>query len=118
MSNLYEITNILTKRITNTFNNEHDMYIYEIELIDHNGISLYIRKIIKEAGGILISNIDNILYKNFNKYKITIINVNNLNDITYFNGVLNNNETKIINDNIYIKFIDNNLMECIYKINI
>jgi hypothetical protein len=113
----YEINNILVntnKQPSNKYmyrNNEisDELYIFEIELIDTNNNSHFIRKIIKNLQGII--PINNILYDNIIRYNLLIINLNNIDNIIIIKGLFNNN--KIINNNITINFLksfDNSIM--------
>ena len=109
MNNTYEINNSIVENkmnLTNKYiynNNEinQDIFIFEIELIDNNNKSHFIRNIIKNRkGGIIINNI---LYDEIFKYKILIININDMNNIIIMKGLFNNNN--IIKNNIIINFL-------------
>ena len=105
----YEINNLLVN--TNIQYNKKNiyahteindqLYIFELELINTNNFSHFIRKIIKNYNGnILIDNVD---YNNIIKYSLLIIDVNNIDNIIIIKGEFNN--TKIKNNNITINFI-------------
>jgi len=109
MNNTYEINNSIVENkmnLTNKYiynNNEinQDIFIFEIELIDNNNKSHFIRNIIKNRrGGIIVNNI---LYDEIFKYKILIININDMNNIIIMKGLFNNNN--IIKNNIIINFL-------------
>lgn len=104
----YDINNILVNNDNHTTNkyiyrnNEipNCLYIFEIELIDINNNSHFIRKIIKNLQGAIPINI---IYDNIMRYNILIINVNNIDNIIIIKGLFNNN--KIVNNNITINFL-------------
>jgi len=105
----YEINNILVNSDNNIIhkyiyrNNEipDELYIFEIELIDINNNSHFIRKIIKNLQGKI--PINNLYYDNIIQYSVLIINVNNINNIIMIKGHFNNN--KIVDNNITINFL-------------
>jgi hypothetical protein len=107
---------ILNKSIY-TYNNDNvsNIYIFELELFDNDNASHCIRKLVKKNQGHLIALEDNIMYEPISHFNLTIININNLNNINICNGKITNNIIKC--NNIYIHFIkSNNLLKCIYNI--
>ena len=103
----YEINNILVNNnyMTNKYmyrNNEisDELYIFEIELIDTNNNSHFIRKIIKNLHGAIPINM---MYDSIVRYNVLIINANNIDNIIIIKGLFNDN--KIVNNNITINFL-------------
>jgi hypothetical protein len=83
---------ILNKSIY-TYNNDNvsNIYIFELELFDNDNASHCIRKLVKKNQGHLIALEDNIMYEPISHFNLTIININNLNNINICNGKITNN---------------------------
>lgn len=109
MNNNYEVNNSLVENkmnLSNKYiynNNEisQDLFIFEIEFIDINNISILTRNIIKNKNGSL--QINNILYDKIIKYKLLIIDVNDLDNIIIMKGLFNS--SNIIKNKIIINFV-------------
>lgn len=116
MSNNYELLDHpRLKYIYNNVELANKIYIFELELIDVDNSKYFIRKLIKNSQGMLISDIDNILYEPIKRYNLTVIDINNLNNIYSANGEITSSIIKC--NNIYINFMKtNNLIKCTYNI--
>jgi len=126
MSYNYEINYSLEKKKNDNSkfiykNNECDMlFIFELILTNNSNESTIIRKIKKNNHGNLLSSQDNILYNLINKYKLTVININNPDNPIIIKNNLNHNLSSnvFLNDKIYLEIIynSNNLMEINFQI--
>lgn len=115
MSQYYETS---TKYKYDYIESNKIIYIYEIELIDSYNNSIYIRKLIKDLSGIILLSQENINYNSIKQYKITLININNMDNIITHSGNIDDNMTLcFIKNVILIKFINiDNLMNISYRI--
>jgi hypothetical protein len=123
MSNNYEIIQSFNQSKNNLINytctniEDNSTYIIEIELINTNNKSLFIRHIIKDKVGILINDTNNIIYNLISAYKITIININKLDNIITLEGIIDKNDIIIVNNNIQITIINmNKIMHSFYNL--
>jgi hypothetical protein len=106
----------INKLVSNKYNYRNDeipncLYIFEIELIDINYNSHFIRKIIKDYTGSITIDL---LYDNITKYNLIIIDINKMDNIIMIKGYFNNNKT--VNNNITINFLKSfdNMITCNY----
>jgi len=123
MSNNYEIIQSFNQSKNNLINytctniEDNSTYIIEVELINTNNKSLFIRHIIKDKVGILINDTNNIIYNLISAYKITIININKLDNIITLEGIIDKNDIIIVNNNIQITIINmNKIMHSFYNL--
>jgi hypothetical protein len=122
----YELLNNIyyNKNIYNINNDNNNTYIFELELKGSNNKNIIIRKIKKSNKGNIISQNDNIKPNMIKKFKLTIINLNNID-----NPIIIKNDFNIFklqdlilpegNNDIYLKFYETNdkLIEVKYIIN-
>ena len=122
----YEILNNIyyNKNIYNINNDNNNTYIFELELKGLNNHNIIIRKIKKSNKGNIISQNDNIKPNMIKKFKLTIINLNNIdNPIIIKNNfdVLKSQDLILPegNNDIYLKFYEtkDKLIEVKYIIN-
>jgi hypothetical protein len=107
------------KNIYTINNNDNNTYIFELMLKDVFNNNTIIRKIRKTNKGCIISQNDNISFDLIKKYKLTIINLNDIEkSVTIKNNI---NKPKIVfnKDDIYleIKQTPQNFIEFKYVIN-
>jgi hypothetical protein len=116
MNHYIEVVNPLKSRYVYS-NNETDtkIYICELEIMDISGVSHIIRKLIKSRSGFLVVPTDDILFSTINKYKLTIVNINDMSDIINIEKTLDDNIIKTNNIVIHFQNI-NNLVQCSYNI--
>jgi hypothetical protein len=97
------------------------IYIFELVLRDKFNNQKIIRKIKKCNHGNLISNEDNINYNIVNKYKLTVVDANNPNNLVIIDEIIDHNLTTntFLNNEIYIEInqTNNNFMDINYHIN-
>ena len=103
-----------------TLEDDTQTFIFELLLKDKFNNITIIRKIKKNSYGNLLSPGDNINYSNINKYKLSVINLNNPDEpIIIKNNIDHNLVSNTFNNNnihIEIKKINNN-MNIFYNIN-
>jgi hypothetical protein len=106
----------INKLVNNKYNYRNDetptcLFIFEIELIDTNYFSHFIRKIIKDYTGSITIDL---LYNDIIKYNLIIIDINKMDNIIMIKGHFNNNKT--VNNNITINFLKSfdNRITCNY----
>lgn len=124
----YDITNQYSTSKYNynyqiyTNNKKNDgTYIFELILKDKLNNYHVIRRIKKSNKGKLISQNDKIYYNFFDKYKLTVLNINDINNPIIIKDEINNNMSNMIfnyND-IYLEITKtyDNLMVFKYLIN-
>jgi hypothetical protein len=118
MNHYIEVVNPLKSRYVYS-NNETDakIYICELEIMDISGVSHIIRKLIKSRSGFIVVPTDDILFNTINKYKLTIVNINDMSDIINIENACTLNDNIIKTNNIVIHFQNiNNLVQCSYNI--
>lgn len=96
-------------------------FVFELLLKDKFNNIKVIRRIMKNNHGTLVSQNDNINYSIIDKYKLSIININNPDTPIIIKNSINHQLTTntFINENIYIEINKiNNLLMLNYNINI
>ena len=114
-------THSYNKNMYNIDNIDTNKYIFELVLKDTNDNNIIIRKIKKTNKGNIISQNDKILFNSIYKYKLTIINLNNIDKSIIIKNDINKNKPKIIfnNNDIYLEInqTPSKLIEFRYVIN-
>jgi hypothetical protein len=122
----YEILNNIyyNKNIYNINNDNNNTYIFELELKGLNNKNIIIRKIKKSNKGNIISQNDNIKPNMIKKFKLTIINLNNIDNPIIIKNNFNILKSQDLilpegNNDIYLKFYEtkDKLIEVKYIIN-
>jgi hypothetical protein len=118
MNHYIEVVNPLKSRYV--YNNNETgakIFICELEIMDFSGVSYIIRKLIKSRSGFLVVPTDAILFSNINKYKLTIVNINDMSNIINIENACTLDNNIIKTNNIVIHFQNiNNLVQCSYNI--
>lgn len=93
-------------------NNEHDSQTFIFELILKNKMNQNqtIRKIMKSNQGCLISYEDDIKYDIMQRYKLTVIDVNNMNEIIIIKDIIDHSlsTNTFMDEKIYLEITQTN----------
>lgn len=117
ISNEYNLKKYNYKNTYDIDEQNDSTYIFELILKDKLNNYHIVRKIKKSNKGKIISQNDKIYYNLFDKYKLTILNINDIDNPIVIKDNLNNKTFN--NDDIYIEInkTSDNLMIFKYSIN-
>ena len=119
MSYNYEITYVNNKKKSEQSkyvykNNELDSQTFIFELILKNKMNQNqtIRKIMKSNQGCLISYEDDIKYDIMQRYKLTVIDVNNMNEIIIIKDIIDHSlsTNTFMDEKIYLEITHTNML--------
>lgn len=111
----------VTKYSLSNIELDSQTFIFELLLKDKFNNIKVIRKIMKNNHGNLVSQNDNINYSIIDKYKLSVININNPDKPIIVKNTINHQLTTntYLNNNIYLEINKvNNLLNLNYNINI
>ena len=114
-----EVNNISKYNYTRT-ESDQQLYIFELILKTITDEDKIFRCIKKNTQGSIINSEDNILFETITKFKLTVLNINNLNNQIIIKKLIDHsiNSNTFLTNEIYLELnkTENNLIELNYNI--